>query len=169
MNAFETVKEAVPIEDYARTLTELEPQGMRLVGRCPIPGHNDRTPSFHIWPESKSWWCFGACARGGDVINLCQAVEGGEPWEAMMTLATRYGVKVPERPEAWLRWQGEKGHRRRMLVDVIAESYRRRLFRLFKEDLQSIDEPAKRQEEARKLWEGLWPLAWACATWRVNG
>jgi len=48
MNPFEAVKEAVSVEDYARTLTDLKADGMRLVGRCPVPGHEDRTPSFHI-------------------------------------------------------------------------------------------------------------------------
>ena len=61
MNGFEAVKEAVPVEEYARTLAELKPQGLRLVGRCPIPAHTDRTPSFHIWPSKpgRSSYCFG--------------------------------------------------------------------------------------------------------------
>jgi DNA primase len=168
MNAFEAVKRAVPVEDYAQTLTELKPDGMRLRDHCPIPRHNDRSPSFNIWTQSGSWYCFGACARGGDVIDLCQAVEGGEPWEAMMTLAKRYDVSLPERPKTWFRWQDEKGHRRKMLVDVVATSYQRRLFRCFKEGLESIGDPQEREEEARKLWESLFKLAWLCAQWRVN-
>ncbi len=169
MNAFEAVKEAVPVEDYAQTLTELKPDGMRLIGHCPIPSHNDRSPSFNIWVASGSWYCFGACAGGGDVVDLCRAVEGGEPWEAMMTLAMRYGVQVPEKPKRWREWTVEKGRRRGMLVGVIAESYRRRLFRFFKDDLEGIEDLEEREEEARKLWESLWKLSWLCAHWRVNG
>ena len=169
MNAFEAVKETVPVEDYAQTLTELKPDGMRLMGHSPIPSHNDRSPSFNIWTESESWYCFGAGARGGDVIDLCQAVEGGEPWEAMMALATRYNIKLPEKPKRWREWTVEKGHRRRMLMDVLATSYQRRLFRCFKEDLESIIDPQEREEEAHELWESLWKLSWLCAQWRVNG
>lgn len=168
MNAFEAVKAAVPVEDYAQTLTDLRPSGLRLIGCCPVPGHDERTPSFNIWTESGSWRCFGACARGGDVIDLCQAVEGGEPWEAMMTLATRYDVQLPERSQHWHDWQDEKGRQRKMLVDVIAESYRRRLFRCFKEELEGIEDPEERAQEANALWAELWKLSWLYAQWRVT-
>ena len=168
MNAFEAVKEAIPLPQYASELTELRRSGGTLVGRCLLPDHEDRTPSFTVWPGNDSWWCFGACARGGDVIDLCQAIEGGEPWEAMMTLATRYGIRLRERPHSWLDWQDEKGQRRKTLVETIAQSYRRRLFRFFKEDLQSMSDPIEREEEARALWKNLWLLAWRCAHGRVN-
>ena len=165
MNAFEAVKDAVPIEDYARTLTELKPEGLRLVGSCPIPGHNDRTPSFHIWPESRSWWCFGACARGGDVISLCQAVEGGESWEAMMTLASRYDVQLPERPQSWFRWQDEKSRRREEIRYIKARMYQRRIYRLFFADhIAAIQDLKEREREAEQVWHELWSAAWGWAS-----
>ena len=38
--------------------------------RCPLPGHDDRTPSFTVWAgDSYSWRCFG-CGRGGDYFAL---------------------------------------------------------------------------------------------------
>ena len=37
MNVFAAVKDAVPVENYASTLTQLKPSGLRLVARCPIP------------------------------------------------------------------------------------------------------------------------------------
>jgi DNA primase len=164
MNAYEAVKNAVPVEGYARTLTELRPEGLRLVGRCPIPTHNDRTPSFHVWPESRSWWCFGACARGGDVITLCQAVEGGEPWEAMMTLAIRFEVDLPERPKSWRDWQDTKAHRRHDIKIIRAEFYQRRIFRFFFADaIAAIEDPNEREEEARRVWDRIWPAAWGWA------
>lgn len=37
--------------------------------RCPLPGHNERTPSFYCYPDG-GYWCFG-CGRGGkDVIRF---------------------------------------------------------------------------------------------------
>ena len=35
---------------------------------CPI--HNEKTPSFAWYPVQNRWYCFGACAKGGDVIDL---------------------------------------------------------------------------------------------------
>jgi DNA primase len=37
--------------------------------RCPLPGHDDRTPSFYLYPDG-GYWCFG-CGRGGrDIISF---------------------------------------------------------------------------------------------------
>ncbi len=174
VNAFEAVKRAVPVARYVEELTELRRSGGVLVGRCPLPDHEDRTPSFTIWPEGGSafngtWWCFG-CSRGSDVFDLYSYTEGcSEPWEALVGLSLKYGVELPEKPKRWREWSTEKGRRRGMLVDVIAASYRRRLFRFFKDDLEDIEDLEEREEEARELWEGLWKLSWLCASWRVNG
>jgi len=45
----------------------LRPAGRRLVGRCPF--HPDREPSFSVYPETQSYFCFG-CSAGGDVIDF---------------------------------------------------------------------------------------------------
>jgi DNA primase len=59
VSAFRAVKEAVPLKEYAGELTELRRSGGVLVGRCPLQDHEDRTPSFTVWPDNDSWWCFG--------------------------------------------------------------------------------------------------------------
>lgn len=49
--------------------------GRGLVGLCPF--HEEKTPSFHIYPEQNRAWCFG-CNRGGgpiDVVMLQQEVD----------------------------------------------------------------------------------------------
>jgi DNA primase len=158
----------VPLARYIedRGLTELKPQGLRLVGRCML--HEEKTPSFTVF-ENQSFYCFG-CGAWGDVVSLHALVDGhDQQWTAMVDLSSRYGVELPERPPEWFEWQNEKGRRRRMLVEVIAESYRRRLLRCFKEDLKNIADPEERAEEARALWDGLGPLCWLCAHWRVYG
>lgn len=43
--------------------------GACVKARCPLPGHDDRTPSFYVYPDG-GYWCFG-CDRGGkDVISF---------------------------------------------------------------------------------------------------
>lgn len=43
--------------------------GACFVARCPLPGHDERTPSFYYYPDG-GYWCFG-CGRGGrDVISF---------------------------------------------------------------------------------------------------
>jgi DNA primase len=162
MNGFKAVKEAVPVEDYARTLTELKPNGRRLAASCPIPGHNDRTPSFHIWPSEAggSWYCFGACGRGGDVIDLCRAVEGGQYWEAMMILATCCGVRLPEKPPGWFGRQARQRPVRIALEEMRVARIQRRLMRwMVASEIAGIADPDERLAEATLVWEGILPVA----------
>ncbi len=39
--------------------------GTRAVSRCPLPGHNDSTPSFSVREDWQSFKCFGACGDNG--------------------------------------------------------------------------------------------------------
>src|SRR4051794_9390537 len=97
--AIEAVKDAVPVETYAADLTELRKSGNSLRGWC--PAHAGSNPdSFAVYPEERRWYCY-RCNRGGDVVDLCQAIEGGEVWEAMYILARRYNVELPQRPPQW--------------------------------------------------------------------
>lgn len=56
----------------------------------------------------------------------------------------------------------------KMLRDVIAASYRRRYFRLYREYLDQIEDPEERDHEAEAIWSGLWPLALYCAEGRAQ-
>jgi DNA primase len=166
-NAFKKVKEEVSIQEVARMHgLRLCWEGKELKSLCPF--HKETTPSFGISLKKGLYHCF-SCGSGGDAITLHQKLGNfAEPWEAMIDLSIRYGVELPKRPPEWFSWQDEKARRRKMLVEAVAESYRRRFFRFFKEDFERISDPAERKEEASKVWEELWPLAWACALWRVN-
>lgn len=42
---------------------------------CPLPGHDEQTPSFHINEEQQVWHCFG-CGRGGDLFELARHLWG---------------------------------------------------------------------------------------------
>lgn len=61
---------AVPIENVCGRLgIDIR----RNVGLCPL--HEERTPSFRIYPNNNSWYCFG-CGEGGDVIDLVMKTQG---------------------------------------------------------------------------------------------
>lgn len=69
--------------------------------RCPLPGHDEQTPSFHFDDAAGTWYCFG-CARGGDVFELARHL-WGEPefWRVAERLAEVAGIArpAPARPE----------------------------------------------------------------------
>jgi len=46
---------------------DLKQSGSSLKGLCPF--HNEKTPSFHVFPGTGTWHCFG-CGAGGDVITF---------------------------------------------------------------------------------------------------
>ena len=58
------------IEDVAGKVTELTGSGTQLKGLCPL--HQKRTPSFYVYTDTQRWRCYGACAEGGDVVDLIQ-------------------------------------------------------------------------------------------------
>jgi hypothetical protein len=61
----EQVKREIPLDVVVRHFTDLKPDGSRLVGRCPF--HDDKHPSFTVYPETGTYYCFG-CKAHGDVI-----------------------------------------------------------------------------------------------------
>lgn len=76
----DAVKAAWPIDQFCTTLLGaiLKPAGRdRWRATCPLPGHQDRTPSFVVYGDDDRAWCFG-CNRGGDVIALTGYVLGTE-------------------------------------------------------------------------------------------
>lgn len=61
------VKDRVPLDAIVSRLVDLTPTGGRLVGRCPF--HEDRSPSFSLYPSTGTYYCFG-CGAHGDVISF---------------------------------------------------------------------------------------------------
>jgi len=145
---------------------ELQKAGKERVSRCPLPDHEDKTPSFYVYPPGR-YWCYG-CSRGGDVVDLeffCG--DYGELWEAVVALAAEHRVDLPRRPDRWHSWNGEKHRRRNMVRDAVASVYQRRLFRIYAPILDGIEDEAERQEEAAALWKDLRRAAVAAAEYRV--
>lgn len=62
---------------------------------CPLPGHDEKTPSFHIDEERQVWHCFG-CQRGGDVFALAAHLWGESLFHRV---ATRLRELAGIRPE----------------------------------------------------------------------
>ena len=68
---FQRVKEAIAVKAMAERFTQLyQASPGRWKGKCPL--HEEHTPSFYVYEDSEYWRCYGACARGGDVIELAR-------------------------------------------------------------------------------------------------
>jgi DNA primase len=160
--AIPVLKDSIRIEQVAAEYTELKLSGPnRLLGRCPSPEHTDRTPSFTIFVDEQRFKCFGlGCGLAGDVIDLEEiAGKHGECWTAVIDLATRYNISLPDKPPKWRQHQNAKGKLRKDLREIRAAHYRRHLFWLFRRDLAAVEDPELREEEARHIFDALEPVA----------
>ena len=81
------------IETVISQYINLKRRGKNLVGLCPF--HSEKTPSFTVYPESGSFYCFG-CGVGGDVFSFTGLVENLDYIESVKLLAERSGVALPD-------------------------------------------------------------------------
>ena len=79
--------------ELAASYMQLKRRGRNLVGLCPF--HGEKTPSFNIYTENGSFYCFG-CGTGGDVITFVMKIENLDYMEAVRFLAQRAGIAMPE-------------------------------------------------------------------------
>lgn len=79
--------------EVAGAYVNLKRSGRNFVGLCPF--HNEKTPSFHVYTENHTFYCFG-CGAGGDVITFIRRIENLDYMESIRFLADRAGLQVPE-------------------------------------------------------------------------
>ena len=150
--AIQAVKDAVPIEQVAAEYGEFKLQGAgRLLGHCVAPDHEDRTPSMTIYTERRKFKCFG-CGLHGDVVDL-ERIAGRhiEAWTAMIALAERYGVELPERPDKWFRKQNRQERTRAAIREQREMVKRRRLFKIIMVPL--LQGVGADEDDVRIAWE----------------
>ena len=89
----EELKYRSDIEQVISSYVPLKRTGRNLKGLCPF--HSEKTPSFTVYPENQSFYCFG-CGAGGDVVTFIRKIENLEYVEALRFLAQRAGMTLPE-------------------------------------------------------------------------
>lgn len=81
------------IETAISQYVNLKRRGKNLVGLCPF--HSEKTPSFTVYPENGSFYCFG-CGVGGDVFTFTGLIENLDYIESVKLLAERSGITLPQ-------------------------------------------------------------------------
>jgi len=85
------------IEDVVSSYVSLRSEGSRKKALCPF--HSEKTPSFIVYPNTQSFYCFG-CGAGGDAVTFVRRIENLDYVEAVKLLAQRAGLTVPEDHES---------------------------------------------------------------------
>jgi DNA primase len=94
----ERLKHMAPLADVVGRYVELRGIGANLTGLCPF--HTEQAPSFTVYPETGTYYCFGCGARG-DVIDFLRAIERLRFYEALDALegwTRRDGREPPHNP-----------------------------------------------------------------------
>ena len=92
-SVIEEIKYKSDLEGVISSYITLKRRGKNLIGLCPF--HGEKTPSFTVYPENGSFYCFG-CKVGGDVFTFTKLIENLDYIDAVKLLAERCGVTVVE-------------------------------------------------------------------------
>ena len=108
MDFVEQLKSSVDIVSVVGEYVRLRRSGAnRYMGLCPF--HNEKSPSFTVHVVHQFYKCF-SCGVSGDVVKFVQEKEGLSFYEALKSLAERYGIPMPKRSQ--LRRRGFQTARR---------------------------------------------------------
>ncbi len=102
------------IVDFIGGYVQLRRRGRTCTGLCPF--HNEKTPSFHVYPDNQSFYCFG-CGAGGDIITFTKKINNLDYLEAIKLLAARAGMSLPEEED-------KVGEQRRRILAINKEAAR---------------------------------------------
>jgi len=93
----EEVRRATDLVALVQRYLPLRRAGRSFSACCPF--HQERTPSFHVYPDSQRYKCFG-CARSGDAFSFVMEKEGVDFPEALRMLARDAGIELERRDPA---------------------------------------------------------------------
>ena len=102
------------IDEVISSYVTLKRAGSNYSGLCPF--HSEKTPSFTVFPATKSFYCFG-CGAGGDVITFIMRVENLDYPSALEFLAQRVGISIPKSDE-----KAEVGVQRKRIYQMNLEA-----------------------------------------------
>lgn len=87
-----TLRERIDIEEFIGGYVSLKRAGRLSKGLCPF--HSEKTPSFTVYPNTQSFYCFG-CGKGGNLITFTRDIENLDYLDAVKFLADKAGVPLP--------------------------------------------------------------------------
>ena len=80
------------IVELVGSYVQLKRKGRLYGGLCPF--HSEKTPSFYVYPDTQSFYCFG-CGAGGDAVTFTKKINSIDYVEAVKLLAQRAGMPEP--------------------------------------------------------------------------
>lgn len=96
-SVIQEIKDRLDVVTVVGRYVPLKKSGASYKGLCPF--HSEKTPSFHVFPQTGTWKCFG-CGAGGDIFTFVEKRENLPFSDVLRMLAKEAGVQLEEpRPE----------------------------------------------------------------------
>ena len=130
----EELTRRIDIVELVGSYVQLKRKGRLYGGLCPF--HSEKTPSFYVYPDTQSFYCFG-CGAAGDAISFAQKINSISYPEAVKLLAGRAGMPEPQEDD-------KTGRMRSRILSINKEAAR-----FFHACLNSSVEEAR---QARAYW-----------------
>lgn len=92
----EEIRGRADILEVVSDYVALKKSGRNFKGLCPF--HTEKSPSFNVSQDKQFFHCFG-CGASGNAFNFLMKIENIAFPEAIRSLASRYGVTIPESVE----------------------------------------------------------------------
>lgn len=159
MSVIDEIKERLDIVEVISPYVPLKKAGRNYKGLCPF--HNEKTPSFVVFPDTQGWHCFGACGVGGDIFSFIMKRENLDFGEALALLAAKAGVELKPRTEAEAETDARLDRLRAIIGD--AASYFHYLLMRSGEAAIARDYLARRSL-TEATWEA-WQLGYSLDSW----
>ena len=134
----EYIQEVVARNDITEVVgqyVKLRRRGRTYTGLCPF--HNEKTPSFTVYPDTQSFYCFG-CGAAGDTIGFVRKISNLSYVEAVKQLASRAGMPMPEEDD-------KESRQRSRLLEI--NRYAARYF------YEQLNEKTPEAAAARRYWK----------------
>ncbi|RMD82410.1 MAG: DNA primase [Chloroflexi bacterium] len=113
MSVIDDIKANIDIVDLINSMgVGLRRSGRSFVGFCPFHP-NTRTPAFHVYPDTQSFYCFG-CHAAGTVFDFVMRKQGIDFKEALELLAERAGIRLEPKNDV----QRQEDARRARLLEI---------------------------------------------------
>ncbi len=108
----EEIKKRADLVDIVGQYVQLRAAGNDRWKAC-CPFHDEKTPSFYVSRDKGFYKCFG-CSKSGDVFRFLMEMENLTFPEARKSLASRFGIAVPERRDITPEQRAEDSARERL-------------------------------------------------------
>ena len=155
-NKIDEIRERVDmIALVQRHGVELKKSGRSYKGLCPF--HQEKSPSFYVWADTRRFKCFG-CQAGGDAISFVQRLLGKPFVDTVQDLAKELGIDLEAAVDPAMREKQQV----KDATDFAAQHFQQRLWD------PAIGHHAREYLRSRGLTDDLmraFGLGWAPVAW----